>query len=402
MGTGDHRQILRHDEPVAEIIFSSGGKILTSVTKDFTMQCWDMVAGNGRRILKPNSIPMAFAVSPSGKIILGVAVDFEDAALWEMTADAYYQRLRTNGWVNTLTFSPDEKILALASSAGTVQVWDISTDANHGTPTHDDHRDAALTISPNGEILASSDGDTTELWDIATGTRQHRLVHDGRLFCVAFSPDAKTFASGSFNKLVKVWDVVSGTCYRTLFCTLSYGVKTLAFSPDGHRLAGASLGGPVQIWDVVTGACLGEMKWGAWSAALCFLPDGKIIALGSVNGTVQLWDTATNATGPQLQTGGSHFMSCGITALAVSRDGKILAFGLRDGSVGVWDMVGDAYQSRMMVTTGRRLTALSFSENNRYLETNSGLLDINPQAELPVASERGTRPNTFCASKEDG
>jgi WD40 repeat protein len=83
--------------------------------------------------------------------------------------------------------------------------------------TLEDHRYwvNAITISPDGKVLASGSWDNTVLWDATTGARKQTLEgHNHILNAVAFSPDGKIFASGSEDGTVRLWDAT--TADRTL------------------------------------------------------------------------------------------------------------------------------------------------------------------------------------------
>ncbi len=72
--------------------------------------------------------------------------------------------------VNGVSFSPDGKILASASSDNTVKLWDTATGKEIKTLTGHTYVIHDVSFSPDGKILASaSDDKTVKLWDTATG-----------------------------------------------------------------------------------------------------------------------------------------------------------------------------------------------------------------------------------------
>ena len=113
-----------------------------------------------------------------------------------------------SGWVSSVTFSHDSKLLASASWDKTVKVWDAN----------------------NGQCLQTLEG------------------HSHKADSVTFSHDSKLFASASWDGTVKVWDASNGQCLQTLHierrvsiksfdCTNSYlstdkGTIHLSPSPD--------------------------------------------------------------------------------------------------------------------------------------------------------------------------
>ena len=100
-----------------------------------------------------------------------------------------------------------------------------------------------VAFSPDGKTLAvASFAGTVQLWDVATGELRESLKgHSSAVLAVAFSPDGRTLASGSVDQTVRLWNVAT----RRQLMQLDPGsvelgqVYTLAFSPDGkHLLAG--------------------------------------------------------------------------------------------------------------------------------------------------------------------
>ena len=82
------------------------------------------------------------------------------------------------------------------------------------------HSDAvnSVSFSPDGRILASGSSDrSVKLWDVESGEVIHLLRgHYNWVNSVSFSPDGTKVASGSWDKTVKLWDVTSGECLQTL------------------------------------------------------------------------------------------------------------------------------------------------------------------------------------------
>ncbi|OJJ52055.1 hypothetical protein ASPSYDRAFT_63044 [Aspergillus sydowii CBS 593.65] len=104
-----------------------------------------------------------------------------------------------SGWVQSVAFSPDSRLLASSS----------------------------LAFSPDGWLLASGSRDqTVRLWDTATGGLQQSLEgHSGWVQSVAFSPNGQLLASSSVNQTVQL----------------------VAFSPNGRLLVSGSYDQTVRL-----------------------------------------------------------------------------------------------------------------------------------------------------------
>ncbi|WP_224095258.1 WD40 repeat domain-containing protein [Nostoc sp. MS1] len=64
----------------------------------------------------------------------------------------------------------------------------------------------SLTISSDGQILASgSDDSTIKLWSIVTGEQIHTLSHFYAVLSVAFNSDRNWLAAGDYSGNIKIW-----------------------------------------------------------------------------------------------------------------------------------------------------------------------------------------------------
>ncbi len=151
------------------------------------------------------------------------------------------------GRVNEVAYSPDGRLLAVASSLG-IYLYDAE-----GLEEVRFIETAAwvnsIAFSPDGEMLASGARDgTVNLWRVADGSLLRTLAgHTDWVLSVAFSPDGKTLVSGAADGTVNLWRVADGSLLRTLEGHTG-GVDSVAFSSDGETLASGSRDGTVRLW----------------------------------------------------------------------------------------------------------------------------------------------------------
>jgi hypothetical protein len=128
-------------------------------------------------IARPSYLPM---IAPDRRLLAAAPYEGGDVQLRELATGMVAGILPTNGHAvmsslayqhcnnDRLAFSPDGRLLAAATGAGAVLVWDLAT--RELVAELPGHRGAAFTVtwSPDGKQLASSGHDMTLLvWDAA-------------------------------------------------------------------------------------------------------------------------------------------------------------------------------------------------------------------------------------------
>jgi WD40 repeat protein len=187
--------------------------------------------------------------------------------------------------------------LAVVDWFGMIHLFDVATGqelpdfAAYGGEPYNVYE---VSFSPDGRALAgaSSDGRIT-LLDAATGQVINEMTgFAAPLHSLAYSPDGTQIAAGSEDGALQLWDAASGQVSFTLTGHTA-SVNSLAFSPDGAWLVSAGSDESVIVWDTASGIPVGLLKGHSgpvWSVA--FAPDGAWLASGSEDRAVKLWEVA--------------------------------------------------------------------------------------------------------------
>jgi WD40 repeat protein/transcriptional regulator with XRE-family HTH domain len=275
--------------------------------------------------------------SPDGTRIASMGADGE-VKVWDAST---YQNLLTlpadpDVFGYTVAYSPDGKLLATALSTKVV-VWNavngkklFSLDGNvSGAPNNEM---VYVTFSPDNKHLAVANMDgTPKVWDVATRAKVFSLVgHKQSCDGIAYSPDGKLLATSDDAGIIKVWD--SSTGEELLSLTQSGNVHSVAFSPDGKRLASASEDGTLKLWDSSTGKELLSLRGISGLYGVTFMPDGKLLVTAGQDGTARIWDAAS---GQQLLILAGNTST--VTSVSASPDGKRIASSGYDGTLKIWD-----------------------------------------------------------------
>lgn len=220
----------------------------------------------------------------------------------------------------------------------------------------------SVTFSPDGKMIATAcDSGLLTLWDAASGAEIRQIKVRGRQFCVRFTPDGKGIASVNTGE-GKIY-LYNGNDGKEYLSFKAAGEISLAFDKKGGRLLGAR-DGLVTVWDTKDGKQLLNLKAGTGSAF--FSPDDKLIVAGKGH-KLFFWNAETGKELPQwnMPKGVNH----DIRQLALSPDGKFLAFSA-SRTICLWDIA-----KREIVKTfeGHKelVQDIVFSPNGEYLVSGS-------------------------------
>ncbi|WP_315792128.1 WD40 repeat domain-containing protein [Fischerella sp. JS2] len=184
----------------------------------------------------------------------------------------------------------------------------------------------AIAWSPQGTMLAaaSAAGEVT-LWQNDNFTTL-QTGNDQSVDCLAFSHDGQFLAVGGQDGLVKIWQ---GTeLIATLENTPAW-VDQLAWSPNSHQLA-FSFGRRVQVWNADTREIVVILNFESSSAlGIDWRSDGNYLAIGGHQG-IKVWNCRDWNQAPYIL----DIPSVSI-AMAWSPDGKYLASGNMDRTITV-------------------------------------------------------------------
>jgi WD40 repeat protein len=245
-------------------------------------------------------------------------IDHTPSALASMLESASYpdaSRFQdSSSPVQSVTLTPDRRVLAVAGADGTLRLWDV---ARPGHP-------------------------------VSLGKPLARL-RNSPLYTAAFSPDGRLLAAAGAGKIIRLWQVSDPRHPAILGRPLTgpkSTVYSVAFSPDGRILAAGSADRTVRLWDIANPrhpVKLGGLLTGAagYVQAVAFSPDGRILAAGSADHKVRLW----NIGNPRHPVPLRHPLTgpAGIVdAVAFSPSGRTLVAGSHDQSVWLWNLANPA------------------------------------------------------------
>ncbi|HEY9727630.1 MAG TPA: AAA-like domain-containing protein [Chroococcales cyanobacterium] len=261
--------------------------------------------------------------------------------------------------VNSVSFSRDGKLLAMAGKDGTVQLWNINGKRLRAFPVH--HKSVrSVRFSPDDNLLATASEDgTAKLWDLKGKRLAEFKGHQGSVNNIRFSPTAKLLATSGDDGTLRLWTLSGQQLVK--FKAHKNSINNLSFNPDGRLLATVGKDGLGKIWDL-QGKLVAELRGHNGSVnGVSFSPDNQQLATAGDDGTLRLW----KVSGETLTSFKAHEGS--VESIRFSPDGKLLATAGKDGKVRLWNLNG----SLLAQFKGHQgsIWSINFSQDGKQLAT---------------------------------
>jgi len=270
--------------------------------------------------------------------------------------------------ISHLALSADGKTLVSTDMSNEIKVWATDPAEEANVLTHDGIVVHAA-ISPDGEMLATSDPNflTVRLWNLRTRSATPFITNDKAQ--VAFSPDGKWLAIGRYSGAVELWDRTSMP-YRKAqvvagFLAIGY---YLNFSPDSRILAFRAPGDVVGLWDVAAQRSLGQLQnHSSITCGTAFSSDGELIATGS-DGQVRIWHVRS-----QRLLAAIAGQSSAIRSVCFSPDASVLVGASGDAEVRRWNISDPKHPQPLTPLRGHTafVPQIIFSPDGKTLATAS-------------------------------
>ncbi|HXR07708.1 MAG TPA: serine/threonine-protein kinase [Candidatus Acidoferrum sp.] len=369
-----------HGFRVSSLVFWPDGKRLASSSADQTLRTWDLASRKCLNVLHGHHQEVwSLALLPDAKTLVSGAKDGticfwdstisplrhasvilpENVVAWRFTPDSRsvltvnprgqlsrwsgsdFQRKEAVEEIGTnhggpCLLSQDGRLLALSSSSGVLQIWDVTQRVLSLQWTNTTGEIAPLSFFAGGTklILRSLSDNLFHELDLVTGSEiQSWQGPASPRQMMAFSPDERSCVAIDYEGGV-VFRNLAGESSTRMDLNLLEGLCG-CYSPDGLLLAAASDMGYARVWDAASWQQ--EATLGGFFnkvVCVCFSPESKRLAgcVGNPDGdAVQLWDVDSWQEVLTL-----HVQGGALTGVAFSPDGSSIGATKQGGTMHLW------------------------------------------------------------------
>jgi len=242
------RALRGHNHFVSDVVISTDGQFALSGSWDATLRLWEISTGRcTRQFVGHTKDVLSVAFSSDNRQIVSGSRD-RTVKLWNTLGECKYT-ITEDGhseWVSCVRFSPSVSAPVIVSAGWDklVKVWSLTTCKLRSNLVGHQGYLNTVTVSPDGSLCASGGKDcTANLWDLTEGKKLYSLDAGDIIHSLVFSPN-RYWLCAATTQGIKIWDLESKNTVDDLrvdFPPLGKNAQIpyctcLAWSADGSEL----------------------------------------------------------------------------------------------------------------------------------------------------------------------
>jgi len=245
------RALTGHHHFVEDVVISSDGQFALSCSWDATLRLWDLNTGaTTKRFVGHKKDVLSVAFSPDNRQIVSCGRD-KTIKLWNTLGECKFTITEDQHteWISCVRFSPSTNANPVIVSCGwdkLVKVWNLGNcKLRTNLVGHEGYLNT-VTVSPDGSLCASGGKDgTAMLFDLTEGKLLYKLDAKDIIYSLVFSPN-RYWLCAAAGSSIKIWDLESKVTVADLRLDIEMETTgkrfvkpictSLAWSADGTTL----------------------------------------------------------------------------------------------------------------------------------------------------------------------
>ncbi|MDY6936079.1 MAG: hypothetical protein SWY16_00305 [Cyanobacteriota bacterium] len=367
-----------HQEAIAHLSFSPDGQTIASTSEDNTVRLWNLEGEQLHVLTGQGSGVLSGYFSPTGETLAIANSDgtIQLVDLRALKSSSLETLERSEGKIDRLRFSPDDRTIATVGDDGRARLWDRNGELLHvldggdanGGNANENGEIIDFNFAPDGILATVGDDNRVRFWNRQgepLETQLETVAPEIAIDRVGFAANDRLITMGENDRsqevAIALWEL-DGTLRQIL--TVGDGAREgeMVLSPNGRILAVADDNYTVQLWflsgaDVLEGPRLSGHRDRITS--ISFSPDSQLVATASADSTAKLWNRQGEELEPLLGHGDE------VTGIGFSPNGQTIATASRDRTVKLWNRQGQSIDT--LIGHGDEVTQVEFSHDGRTL-----------------------------------
>jgi WD40 repeat protein len=184
------------------------------------------------------------------------------------------------GGIRSVSYCQDGQSVVSGSEDGTIKIWSLKSKKNIRTLHAHNGIVTGLSVDNSGNNIVSSSADRTiKLWQVSTGKHVRSFLgHLDVVSSISFNNECTQIVSGSFDKTVRIWNVLD----ETEQCCLkghNNKVSSVLFVNKGTSCISVSRDKTFKVWDIKNKKILFDFSTNH-QVFVAILVDNKLITAG--------------------------------------------------------------------------------------------------------------------------
>lgn len=199
-----------------------------------------------------------------------VAVGLErQVYIWSADTGKVLMLMETSSdtYVSSVKWSPDGAFVAIGSSDGNAQIWDVEGQVSLRTMISHESR---IGVMAWNQAILSTGARSGNIFNHDVRVREHKVAelnnHSAEVCGLEWRPGGAHLASGGNDNLINIWDARSLTTPKWTKTNHKAAVKALAWCPWQSNLlasGGGNNDGCIHFWNATTGARVNSINTGS-------------------------------------------------------------------------------------------------------------------------------------------